>query len=436
MSGFGAATPIEICLGAARVVAPGAASGASGVCVGEGAAARACSGDADCDGIEGCVCGRCVVRACAGDAGACRRGEVCRGRRCTAPCAEDADCGAGQVCLSGGCARPCSGDGACHFGERCDALDGACRAEPCAGEGSCGSGAACEPVEARLEAREPAITAVGGSPVAFVELRAAGVPGAPGAEAAIYRARVAAPRRWIIDPAVPALAPPPGETRVGAPSVIPRGNTIDLFAAVGDGASITRAASTDGGATFALDPSPVLTPAEPWESGRVASPAAIDFAGATWLFYEGGARAGIGLARVEAGAAARAAAAPVLTPAAVEDPLFWRGVTEVGAPHAVADGDVLRLYFTARGAEGGDAVTGGTPVPADRNDSIGLATTRDLASFALYPAGPVFARVTNLRTYLGEREPAVLLSPEGASLSFVATDAGGDKVVGLSAAGP
>src|SRR5690606_25711025 len=44
VSGFGAATPIEICLGAARVVAPGAASGASGVCVGEGAAARACSG--------------------------------------------------------------------------------------------------------------------------------------------------------------------------------------------------------------------------------------------------------------------------------------------------------------------------------------------------------------------------------------------------------
>ena len=35
------------------------------------------------------------------------------------------------------------------------------------------------------------------------------------------------------------------------------------------------------------------------------------------------------------------------------DPIFWRGVTRVGAPYAVIppEGSAVRLYFTARGAE-------------------------------------------------------------------------------------
>jgi len=59
--------------------------------------------------------------------------------------------------------------------------------------------------------------------------------------------------------------------------------------------------------------------------------------------------------------------------------------------------------------------------------------TRDVAHFDRYPAGPVFARLANLRTYLGEREAAVRLLPSGAEITFVATDASG-AVSGLARA--
>lgn len=95
---------------------------------------------------------------------------------------------------------------------------------------------------------------------------------------------------------------------------------------------------------------------------------------------------------------------------------------------------IVRVYFTARGAEGGDGESAGAIVPADRNDSIGLATTRDLKTFELYPAGPVLARVTNLLTYLGEREPAVQILPEGVALTFLGTDAAGTSTSGLARA--
>jgi hypothetical protein len=162
----------------------------------------------------------------------------------------------------------------------------------------------------------------------------------------------------------------------------------------------------------------------------------VRFQGTTLLFYEGGPRAGVGLARLDPGGAVRLGG-PIVTPAVVQDPLFWRDVTQVGAPYGVVSGPVLRVYFTARGVEGSDAVSGGVPIPADPNDSIGMAASLDGMTFTPYPTGPVLAEVTNLRSYLGEREAAVLLLPGGgATITFVSTDATGTSESGLAQAGP
>ena len=417
---FEDAEPIEVCLGPARVVPPGAPSGA--VCVLEGASAKACSADSACAGIERCVCGRCIVEACAGG-GACGEGRVCRDKRCTTSCTMDVDCSEGEVCAAGGCARACAGDGDCHFGERCDKLGNACRAKPCSPLVPCGPGARCEEASIPGELREPEVVSVGGAPVAFVELRAGG-------SRAIYRARVDASTRWTIAPIEPVVGPD-----AGAPSTLVDGSRVEMYFAIGDGAGIGRAVSTDGGLTFAKDESPVLVPAAPWENGRVGSPSVVRHQGSTYLFYEGGSREGVGLARVDGAVAARSFEDPISTPTSVGDPLFWHHVTQVGAPAAISDGEVVRLYFTARGAEGTDALVGDAAAPAEANDSIGLLASLDMKRFALRPTGPVLARLTNLRTYLGEREASVRARGDGGTeITFVASDASGERMTGLATA--
>ncbi|MFT3775431.1 MAG: hypothetical protein QM820_59550 [Minicystis sp.] len=235
-----------------------------------------------------------------------------------------------------------------------------------------------------------------------------------------------------MEPTDPVIAAEGGKN-AGAPAVLVDGNRVEIYFAVGDGAAIARAVSADGGKSFARDATPVLAPEAAWEKGWIGSPSVVQFGGATYLLYEGGPRAGIGIARLDGGLATRLADEPILTPEAVKDPLFWRDVTQVGAPYAVVHGDALRVYFTARGVEGNDALVGDAAAPADANDSIGLAASLDLKGFALYPTGPVLARVTNLRTYLGEREASVrLFETGGAEVTFVAADASGKSVSGLA----
>jgi hypothetical protein len=428
---FGSSAQIELCLGSARVVAPSASTGAGAVCVRAGSHGKACSADAACGGIERCVCGRCIIEACEG-ATPCSGGRVCRDKRCTTACSADGECDKGERCVLGGCARACASSAACHFGERCDDLDGVCVAQICSDAVPCGPGDACEAEETAGELREPDVVSLPEGQVAFVELRTGE---GPSLASAIYRARVDG-RRWTADPPSPVLAAVTGQ-RVGAPSPLVGGDgSIDLFFTSGEGASIDRARSTDGGRTFTRAAPPALLPGEGWENGWVGSPSVVSRNGVTLLFYEGGPRAGVGLAVVDAtGAATRMSDSPQIAPKAVQDPLFWRDVTEVGAPYAIVAGDAFRVYFTARGAEGSDAIQGDTALPADLNDSIGLFTTRDLVRFDPYPNGPVFARVANLRAYLGERECAVRL-PEGgpAEIVFVTSDASGAGISGLSRA--
>ena len=428
---FGSSAPIELCLGSARVVSPSASTGAGAVCVAHGSTAKACAGDATCAGIERCVCGRCIVEACLGGA-ACGEGRVCRDKRCTTACAADGDCAAGERCASGGCARSCSSDAGCHFGERCDDLDGACVTQICSEQIHCSSNDSCEAEQVPGELHEPEVVTIDGESVAFVEIRGGGA--SPIASAAVYRARIGSGgRRWTADPVTPVLAPASGES-LGAPSALVRGGRVELFFATNS--AIARAISTDGGRSFTRDAAPALVAASAWEKGFVGSPAAVDRDGATLLFYEGGPRAGVGFARVDAGGhAVRAFDHAVITADRVEDPAAWRGVTEVGAPYAVVVGDATRVYFTARGIEGLDASAGDASLPADANDSIGLFSTRDLVHFEAHAGGPVFARVANLRAYLGEREAAVRVPAEGAAeIVVVATDASGASVSGLARA--
>jgi hypothetical protein len=429
VAGFGDPTPIELCVGSARVVSPDLASLAGSVCVGAGEQATACADDTECSGIERCVCGRCIVEACETSAD-CSGGRVCNSRRCTQGCIADGDCPSGEGCNSGGCSRPCSSDGACHYGERCDALLNVCVTKVCSDVKPCAPGDTCEAGTIAAALHEPEVTTIGGASVAFVELR----PGDAGS-GAIYRATVDGPSRWTANPSMPVLASVMGQG-TGGPSVLVAAGRIDLYFTIGDGQGIGHAVSSDGGMTFMPDAAPVLVPASSWEHGWIGSPAVVSYQGATLLFYEGGPRSGVGLARIDAsGTAARASDTPIVTPSTLEDPLFWRDVSEVGAPYAVVAGDVLRVYVTGRGVEGSDAVRGDAALPADVNDSIGMVASRDGTSFTPYPTGPVLAQVTNLRAYLGEREAAVRLSSGGgAEITFVATDAAGTTESGLARA--
>lgn len=430
VTGFGDAEPIEVCLGTARVVAPDASSGAGAVCVPEGASGKSCSSNDSCAGIERCICGRCIVEACQGG-NTCGEDRVCRDRRCTKACATAADCPSGEVCSAGGCARACGGDGDCHFGERCDALDNTCVTRLCSEAMPCGPGRRCESAAVTGELHEPEIVNAGGADVAYVELR----PFGANALSAIYRARIDSPARWTAEPTDPVIAAEGGQS-AGGPAALVDGDRVELYFGLGDGAAIARAVSTDGGKSFARDATPVLSAESGWEKGWIGSPSVARYEGVTYLFYEGGPRAGIGLARLDGDKAVRVSDDPILTPEQVSHPLFWREVSEIGAPHAVVAGDAMRVYFTGRGVEGSDAIVSDASLPADVNDSIGMAATLDAKRFSLYPSGPVLARLTNLRTYLGEREAVVRLRDGGgAEITFVTADASGKSVSGLARAG-
>lgn len=418
VSGFDTPALVDVCVGSARVV-PGEAAA---VCVPDGSSDSACSSDLECVGGERCLCGRCFVRAC-GPTTICPAGEACRGGRCTPSCTADAECAAGEVCSGGGCALPCESDAACRRGEICDFF-GTCATEPCSEAAGCGASYACQPVTLSAEVREPHITEVGGEPFAFFELREA-------ATSAVYRGRYIEARYIVADPPSPVLTAPSGHERAGSPSVLVRDGQLDLLATI-DGTAIGLARSTNQGSSFDWVTAELLAPEEPWEAGAVGSPALFEWDGGLRFFYEGGPGAGIGLAAVAGDLGERSTPEPLLRPEDLEDAAFWRSVQTIGSPFVLVSGDIVRVYVSARGIEGGTAVTPAGSVPPEANDSIGMFASTDLASFDRFPSGPVFSSISGLFGALGEREPAVRLTDQGADLYFIATDASGTKVAGLS----
>lgn len=417
---FEDSAPVEVCLGAARIVSPALATGATALCVAKGKSPALCSQDSECRGIERCICGRCTVEPCQG-VGSCQGDWVCRGKRCTTPCTENADCTEKERCVGGGCATKCTADGDCHYGERCDSLDDVCVTSLCGGGGSCGSSGVCEHVADVGDLEEP--TFLGLEQRVFLSLK-------QGARSAIYAAHIDSPLRYSMVGTEPVLSLESGE-RLSAPSLLRRGNTIEMYAEAGDPPRILRAKSNDDGLTFQIDMDPLLVAEEPWENFSVGSPSIVELGGKIYLFYEGGAGAGIGLAEIVNGKAIRLSKSPAIQPSDVEDPIFWRSVSFVGDPYATLENGVLRLFFTAKGYEGFSAQTPDGPLPPEQNDSIGIATTSDLKTYALYPAGPILARVANLRAYLGERDACERTGAGGAEMLFVSSDAKGENAAGI-----
>lgn len=427
VTGFTELGPVQFCIGQSQVVAPAVAVGNGiSVCVPNSRQPSTCTVDADCTAPEHCNCGRCVVQAC--NTLACGEKQVCVGNQCTTQCLTDRDCGAGFKCRGGGCARPCNGDGDCPYGELCDTLLNVCRVSLCGSFGqSCAPDERCEGLETVGEMHEPFAVSTPAGERYYLELR-------QGTSASIYRARAKQELYWVADPTQPVLsATPSDQGAVGAPALVRDGSQWTLYFTSAHGASIDRATSNDG-VHFNRDATPVLVArASGWENGRVGSPSVVELGGQSYLLYEGGRGGGIGVATLGGGRATRLGPAPVIDASNVQDPVFWRGISEVGTPDAVRVGDVVRIYFTARGTEGGEAMQQGQPRPADPNDSIGMFTTRDFRHFDAFPDGPVFARRTNLRSYLGEREPFVSVGTERSLIYYVTSDAKG-KVSGVSLA--
>jgi hypothetical protein len=93
--------------------------------------------------------------------------------------------------------------------------------------------------------------------------------------------------------------------------------------------------------------------------------------------------------------------------------VFSPGAVTVGTPA----GEPLTLLFFA--AVGSDLAGGAS------NRSLGLAISRDGASFRAYPYGPVVARVALLTQSLGESGPWPVPTAAGLRVYFDATDAAG-----------
>ncbi|MFO0588151.1 MAG: hypothetical protein U0441_11455 [Polyangiaceae bacterium] len=423
VSGFGPSAAVDVCIGSARAIPGGAAS----LCVAAGTKPLACTADSDCASPEVCECGRCIVHACDA-ATVCPADEACRGGRCAKPCIEDVDCGGGGlVCSGGGCTRKCAADTDCHRGEVCGFL-GTCESTACGAGVTCAAGQTCEPVAIDGDVREPSVLRVGEEDVLFFELRGE-------MASSIYRAVARDALHFKADPETPVLAPDADMTRVGAPSAaVASSGTLHLLVQIDDGASLGYATSKDGGRTFTSFSKKALVPRNAWESGAVRSPSVFLVNDAPYVFYEGGAGAGIGLARFTKDQFDPVSSAPSMRPVDLEDALFWRSVKTIGSPCAVVDGDATRVYVTANGIEAGTAVTEAGPVSPLPNDSIGLFATFDLQTFDRYPAGPVLATEGGLFGSLGEREPSLYRTEKGATLYFVATDATGTKTSGLAAA--
>lgn len=433
-TGFTDGPGIEVCYSGTRVVAPSRArGGALSICVSPGTVERSCESDLTCAQGERCVCGRCVTRPCR-NATECEQREACQGGRCAPICTSDSDCGANERCNTGACARRCVSHADCAYGERCSALDGTCIVKLCGESVACGGDEPCVEQERVAELREPHELSWKGSELAYVELRE---QQGGSTACAIHRIRIVSARHWEIDPVDPVLAPGAGDSGcLGAPSLVEADGRLVLYAARGDGSGLVRATSVDG-VSFDREPGVFWGASRAWEQGWVGSPGAVRFGGATQLMYTAGRGAGIGLVQVDeaTGAVTLPVDHAIVVPSDLEDPPFWRQMQRVAAPFPVVRDGVVLMYFAGRGVEGSDAevLTGGS-YPADVNDSIGLMSSRDMVTWQRFPTGPILARKTNLRTYLGELEPSVAFRGGSSRLVYVGADATGLATTGLGLA--
>jgi hypothetical protein len=361
----------------------------------------------------------------------CELHEVCQGSRCTKGCAREQDCGAGETCSGGGCSRLCAVPEDCAFGEKCSALDGTCIVKACSLTVSCATTDDCVAQEDMGDLREPHLLSLNNERFVYVEIRRPA--GKDTVRCAIYRARIVNGHRWEIDPIEPVIgAAPEDDDCIGAPSVLSGPDGMVLYASRGNGSGIVRAHSTDG-VQFEREKDDVVYPRFDWENGWVSSPGVARYGANVVLTYEADRGRAVGIATLDVDGLPSVIS--WLTPSGFEDPPFWRNVDRIGAPFPITRGDSLLVYMTVHGTEGWDAVSESAGIyPADPNDSIGLVETRDLIHWVRFPTGPVFGRRTNLRAYLGEKDPSVSIDDTGSWLVYVGSDASGQSLTGLGLA--
>jgi hypothetical protein len=407
---FGPERAVMLCIEGAQVADT---TRPPGLCRADDHVSAACDEDADCTAPEACVCGKCTAKLCEFST-ECPEGTVCSGspRRCLLRCTQDDECGFLGVCESGTCLRACAEQSQCAVGELC--LAARCRAIACGPGGpNCGPGEVCTHQLLSAEASGPSAVLREGRVVLFVAIVESGT-----AESAIYRFVSDDGLQFFADPAAPVLtAGELGAVSVAAPSALVTGDGLLLFYEVDGGASIALATDPSGvGASFGAS-QVVLSPAETWEGGRVASPGAFELDGEVILAYEGGDGAGIGFAN-PSGSTYTNAATPSLTPSDLEDPERFSSVTEVRDPFpyvvtAESGRRVLRLYLGAMGIAQ-PAEPGGTF--DESNLSIAAAGAEidgPVGSLVLqrYSANPIYGRVQNFRPQ-DETAPSLVLHGE------------------------
>ena len=409
--------PITLCDGDARL---GPLSfGALGTC--DDKAAPACATDADCASREGCLCGRCALPVC-DSAEECGPGRVCSfdDRVCNRSCASDADCAHGEQCVPGKnvCRGLCATGADCQHGESCDPQSGRCLPESCASDSECAGSCRLERLPAALAEPSPLVESGG----VTMWLERTDPMGAP----AIWRATSADGITFTFDP-------PHALLSGRAPSVLhdPERGYLMLYAlGAGSASSLALATSSDGVA-FTPSAAPVLAGAD--QPSLIAAPM-----GGLVAYYLG-ADGTIGRATSTDGAAFTAAPPAVLTPAAVSDPILWRGVDELASPFAQALTDpsgqpFVRLWFSAHGTESAASQQFGKTLPTPPDFSIGEAASTGGAPFVPYPFDPVFDRVLEFLTHPSELDPAVIALGDSWLLYYRRAAADGSQSENLAVA--
>jgi len=310
---------VEVCLGSALAVPTSApATDVGGLCVAD--EARPCDDDTDCRATERCRCGLCRVLRCRSSS-ECLADETCIVAlgRCARPCdpaVADA-CPAGFGCSLGGCVARCGEEADCAHGESCSIRSGRCVVANCTGDGDCGTERRCEVQTIAADVLGPDAFVEGDHALVWAEVAREG-------RSAIHRFAWPSPTRLVAAPGTPLLEPLATweEGRVGAPSLLAAGGTVWLFYAGGADAGIGLAAADATGSFVRVSDGPILAPSATWEDGRVGAPAAaVDGEGNVLLLYSGGGGAGIGAARwTSDGTFERLPASPLLLPGVLEAP--------------------------------------------------------------------------------------------------------------------
>jgi hypothetical protein len=411
--------PLTICDGPTRLGTLDA--DAVGLCAGATPAA-ACGADGDCRSRERCVCGRCTVAVCdsadeCGPALTCSFAE----RRCDRACDADGDCAPGESCVPGMhvCRGGCSTTGDCQTGETCQSSTGLCVAVACADDSTCLGGRSCLVQRTPSGLAEPSPLVESGQVILYFERTD------PGGAPAVYRATSTDGFQFTIDP--------PGALVAGrAPSVLhdpASGGYTMVYVVDNAGApALTHAASPDGAA---------FTPSGTIDLAGGEEPSVVSLPDGTWVYFTI-AESGVERAQLLAGGAL-GQPAQVLAPAALSDPVLWRGVDRIASPFAQSltgpDGEpFVRLWFAARGVDSADSLEFGESVPTPPDYSIGEAASTDGRSFVPYPFNPVFTRVLDFLTHPSELDPAVIALGDTWLLYYRRAAADGSQSENLAAA--